>query len=233
MNDKNSAYHSSSQNKLSLIKRIAAYHQITLNDRVINAFIRVPREEFVLPSYRSSAYQDTPLPILKGQTISAIHMVIMYISPDYTAPKIGDKVLEIGAGSGYNSAMFAEMVAPQSEKKSGGHVYGVEIIPELVEFARNNIERAGYSDRVTIIQADGGEGYVEEAPFDIISIAAASPQVPDPLKKQLKIGGRMIVPIGNRFYQKLMLITKTNEKEFIEQFKGGVVFVPLTGKYGF
>ncbi|MHA1114675.1 MAG: protein-L-isoaspartate(D-aspartate) O-methyltransferase [Candidatus Heimdallarchaeum aukensis] len=219
------------KNKRNLIKRIGVMHGIEITDRMIQAFINVPREEFVLERDKNSAYVDSPRPILAGQTISAIHMVIMYISPSLSDPKEGDIVLEVGAGSGYNAALFAEMVAPKGSSNPG-HVYALEIIPELVEFARENIERTGYSDRVTIIHADGGIGYPEKAPFDIISVAAASKGIPEPLKEQLKVGGRMIIPVGTTFFQELILIRKESSGNFSQKNICGVRFVPLTGKYG-
>ena len=127
------------EEKRKVLARLGA-HRISLTERMTNAFLNVPREEFVMKNYRDRAYMDTPLPILAGQTISAIHMVMIYISPDCADPQIGDKVLEIGAGSGYNAAMFAEMVAPKGTNNPG-HVYAIEIIPELAEFAKDNIER--------------------------------------------------------------------------------------------
>ncbi|MHA1685909.1 MAG: protein-L-isoaspartate(D-aspartate) O-methyltransferase [Candidatus Heimdallarchaeaceae archaeon] len=219
-----------SSDKLSVLSRLR-YHGISLTPRMRSAFLNVPREDFVLPSYRSQAYVDTPLPILAGQTISAIHMVLIYISPDCTDPQIGDVVLEIGAGSGYQAALFAEMVAPEG-CSTPGHVYSIEIIPELADFAKNNIARAGYSDRVTIICSDGGEGLPEHAPYDIISVAAASRRVPPPLFKQLKVNGRLAIPVGRSFYQELLLYTKLPNGSIQKRNLGGVAFVPLTGKYG-
>ena len=207
------------------------HHRVNLTERMADAFLKVPREDFVLGNYVERAYFDTPLPILAGQTISAIHMVMIYISPSCTNPQIGDKILEIGAGSGYNAAMFAEMVAPEGFENPG-HVYALEIIPELVEFAKNNIEKTGYSDRVTILQSDGGLGYLKESPYDIISVAAASKTIPPPLLEQLKEDGKLVIPVGKRFYQELFLITKVSENEYSEKNMGGVAFVPLTGKYG-
>ncbi len=207
-------------------------HRIIVTDRMKQAFLNVPREEFVLKQYQDSAYIDRPLPILANQTISAIHMVMIYVAPSCTDPQIGEKILEIGAGSGYNAAMYAEMVAPE-DAENPGHVYAVEIIPELVEFAIDNIERTGYSDRVTIIKGDGGLGYLSEAPFDIISVAAASKKVPPPLLEQLDVSGRLAIPVGGRFsYQELLVIQKDEKDKFTERNLGGVAFVPLTGKYG-
>jgi len=180
--------------------------------------------------YRDQAYIDTPLPILAGQTISAIHMVLIYISPTTTDPRIGDKVLEVGAGSGYQAALFAEMVAPEDCDKPG-HVYSLEIIPELAEFAKENIKRTGYSDRVTIICSDGSKGYHPAAPFDIIAVAAAGSKIPKPLIDQLKTNGRLLIPVGRYFYQELLLLIKQRDGKIIRKNLGGVAFVPLTGEY--
>ncbi|RLC45121.1 MAG: protein-L-isoaspartate O-methyltransferase [Candidatus Coatesbacteria bacterium] len=215
--------------KLRVLSRLR-YHGVTLTERMKDAFLKVPREEFVLPKYRDQAYVDTPLPILGGQTISAIHMVLIYISPVACNPKIGDTVLEVGAGSGYQAALFAEMVAPEG-CKDPGHVYSLEIIPELAEFAKKNIERTGYADRVTILCKDGSKGYPEAAPFDIISVAAAGRKIPKPLIEQLKVNGRLVIPVGRYFYQELMLITKNKEGDIVKKNLGGVAFVPLTGEY--
>ena len=195
------------------------------------AFFNVPREEFVLPDDRGRAYIDSPQCILAGQTISAIHMVLIYISPSCTNPQIGDTVLEIGAGSGYNAAMYAEMVAPKGVDNPG-HVYAVEIIPKLVDFAKRNIERTGYSEHVTIIASDGGEGYKPKAPYNIISVAAAAKKVPPPLISQLAKGGRLVIPVGSRIFQEMVLIVKDETGKYTEEKSGGVRFVPLTGKYG-
>jgi len=204
---------------------------VIVTERMEQAYLNVPREEFVLEKLRDRAYIDTPLPILCNQTISAIHMVMIYVSPSCSDPQIGQKVLEVGAGSGYNAAIFAEMVAPEGVDNPG-HVYAIEIIPELVEFASNNIKRTGYSDRVTIIESDGGKGYPPEQPFDIISVAAASKKIPPPLLEQLNVNGKLIIPCGRMFYQELLIIEKQSDGSFSERNLGGVAFVPLTGKYG-
>jgi len=146
---------------------------------------------------------------------------------------VGLKVLEVGSGSGWHASTVAEIVAPSDVlKERWGHVYTIEVIPRLAELARRNIERAGYSDRVTIICGDGSEGYSKEAPYDRILVTAAAPYVPGPLKKQLRSGGIMVIPIGNiSFYQTLLRIRKKDD-EYLEEDLGGVAFVPLVGKYG-
>jgi len=201
------------------------------SEQVIRAFRKVPREEFIPPSQIKLAYNDTPLTIGKGQTISAPHMCI--IMCELLDLQIGEKVLEIGAGSGYHAALCAEIVAPL-ESENPGHVYTIERIPELVELAKANLEKAGYSERVTVILGDGTEGYKEKAPYDKILVTAAGPKIPQPIKNQLAIGGRLVVPVGKlHFYQNLMIVDRVSEKKFKKQNYGGVAFVPLIGKYGY
>jgi protein-L-isoaspartate(D-aspartate) O-methyltransferase len=146
----------------------------------------------------------------------------------------GHKVLEIGAGSGWHASTVAEIVAPSdAESEKRGHVYTIEIVSELAEFARKNIERAGYGDRVTVICGDGSEGYRKEAPYDRILVTAAAPGIPQPLKEQLKSGGVLVIPVGGRYlYQTLVRIKKVDTK-IVEENLGGVSFVPLVGKHGY
>jgi protein-L-isoaspartate(D-aspartate) O-methyltransferase len=148
--------------------------------------------------------------------------------------EVGHKVLEIGAGSGWHAATIAEIVAPSDvPKEEWGHVYTIERIPELATFAEDNIEKAGYQNRITVIHSDGTLGYPEEAPYDRILVAAAGPKVPEPLVEQLKDRGILLVPVGGaQFYQTLVRVTKQNGKT-IEESLGGVAFVPLIGKHGF
>jgi protein-L-isoaspartate(D-aspartate) O-methyltransferase len=196
-----------------------------------SAFRAVPREEFVRDNSKRAAYQDTPLSIGLGQTISAPHMcVIMCEGLDL---KPGHKVLEIGAGSGYHAALCAELVSPHGSSNQG-HVYTVEIVEGLIEFAKNNLERTGYSDRVTLIHGDGGLGLPEFAPFNRILVAAAAPQIPRPLIEQLAPSGIMLIPVGSRgFYQELMMVQKDEDGKITERRWGGVAFVPLTGTFGY
>ena len=148
--------------------------------------------------------------------------------------EVGHKVLEVGAGSGWHAATVAEIVAPtDTPKEKWGHVYTVEIVSELAENARKNLEKAGYGDRITVIQKDGSEGYLEEAPYDRVLVTAAAPSIPKPLTDQLKSGGVLVIPVGGIYlYQTLVRIRKTGEK-LREENLGGVAFVPLTGKYGY
>ncbi len=148
--------------------------------------------------------------------------------------EVGQKVLEIGAGSGWHASTIAEIVAPSNEpKERWGHVYTVERLPELAKFATVNIAEAGFYDRITIIHRDGSLGYPEEAPYQRILVTAAAPAVPQPLIAQLEDGGILIIPVGGaQFYQTLLRIRKKNG-EFLEENMGGVAFVPLIGRHGF
>jgi len=148
--------------------------------------------------------------------------------------EVGHKVLEVGAGSGWHAATIAEIVAPgEAPRSEWGHVYTVEIVQGLADFARRNIMNAGYGDRATIVCADGSLGYPENAPYDRILVTAAAPDVPKPLVEQLKPNGIMLIPVGSiHFFQSLIKITKGVDGKIREESLGGVAFVPLTGRYG-
>jgi len=177
------------------------------------------------------AYEDTPLPIGRGQTISAPHMVALMC--EYADLEPGMRVLEVGTGSGYHAAVIAEIVAPSdAPREKWGHVYTIERIPELAERARENLRRAGYSDRVTVIVGDGTKGYPEKAPYDRIIVTAAAPEVPAPLLDQLRPGGKMVIPIGDRYSQVLYVVEKTRKGEIRMKPTIPVLFVPLIGEYG-
>ena len=148
--------------------------------------------------------------------------------------EVGQNILEVGAGSGWHAATIAEIVAPRDASRSNwGHVYTLEIVQGLAEFARRTIMKAGYGDRVTIISRDGSLGYPEESPYDRVLVAAAAPEVPQPLLDQLKPHGIMLIPIGNvSFFQALFRISKEGNGKIRRENLGGVAFVPLTGRYG-
>lgn len=148
--------------------------------------------------------------------------------------EVGHKVLEVGAGSGWHAATIAELVAPDDSSRSEwGHVYTVEIVQGLAEFARKNIMKAGFGDRVTIINADGSMGYLDKAPYDRVLVTAAAPDIPKPLIEQLKPSGIMLVPVGSAsLFQNLIKVTKERNGKVKEENLGGVAFVPLTGRYG-
>ncbi len=189
-----------------------------LDPRVIKALASVPREEFVPLTRRHQAYENRPLPIGYGQTISQPYIVA--IMTDLLELKPGDRVLEIGTGSGYQAA-----VAAQLAKK----VYSIEIIEILGRKARKRLKRLGY-DNVRVRLGDGYYGWKEHAPYDAIIVTAAASHIPPPLVRQLKRGGRMIIPVGSRFAtQQLVLVEKDREGEVHTRQLMPVTFVPLTG----
>ncbi|MHA1971163.1 MAG: protein-L-isoaspartate(D-aspartate) O-methyltransferase, partial [Candidatus Thorarchaeota archaeon] len=176
------------------------------SDAMERAVRTVSREEFVHPSNKEHAYRDSPLSIGLGQTISAPHMCVIMCESLKLKP--GHKILEVGAGSGYHAALCAEMVAPKG-MENPGHIYTVEIVEGLIDFAQKNLERTGYDDRVTLIHGDGGKGLAQHSPFDRILVAAAAPDVPTPLIEQLALGGIMLIPVGSRgFFQDLLMLEK-------------------------
>ncbi len=191
-----------------------------ISERVLDAMRRVPRHLFVPESEWKHAYADYPLPIGWGQTISAPHMVA--IMCDLLDIRDGMKVLEIGAGSGYHAAVMAVLAG-------SGHVYAVEVIEGLAEFARQNLKKAGITN-VTVVTSDGSLGLPEYAPYDRINVACAAPDILDTLTAQLKKGGKLVIPVGRNF-QELYLVTKVDGLK--KEAKGGVIFVPLVGEKGF
>ncbi len=202
-----------------------------LSKKVERAMLKVPREIFVPEEYRDLAYSDRPLPIGYGQTISA-PSIVAYMT-ELLELDIGLKVLEVGTGSGYQAAIIAEIVAPSDiPKERWGHVYSIERIPELAEFARRNLERTGYKDRITVIVGDGTKGYGEKAPYDRIIVTAAAPEVPKPLIDQLKPCGIAVVPVGSKWEQVLIVIKKDKNGNVKTRKDLEVIFVPLIGEYG-
>ncbi|MHA1460240.1 MAG: protein-L-isoaspartate(D-aspartate) O-methyltransferase [Promethearchaeota archaeon] len=198
---------------------------------VIEAMLKVPRHEFLPKGAISSAYIDSPLSIGLGQTISAPHMNAMMC--ELLELKVGDKILEIGTGSGYHAALCAEIVAPE-DSQTPGHVYTLERHLKLADSARASLINAGYGDSVTVIHRDGTLGYPQEAPYDKILVTASSPKkVPPPLKDQLISGGILCIPAGSKeLGQDLYIITKTENKYSSKRITG-VRFVPLIGEWGF
>jgi len=189
--------------------------------KVLDAMRKVPREQFLPESVREFAYEDSPLPIEAGQTISQPYIVAFMA--EGLALEGGEKVLEIGAGSGYAAAVLAEIA---------GEVYTIERIEELATSAASALAESGY-DNVHVLHGDGTLGWQEHAPFDGIVVAAGGPEIPDSLKQQLKIGGRMVIPVGdNREFQELLRVTRVSETEFETEDLATVRFVPLIGAEG-
>ena len=205
------------QKRDEMVRRQLASRDI-IAPRVLDAMRAVPRHLFVDPRYRSQAYADHPLPIDEGQTISQPYIVALMTQ--YLDLKKGEKVLEIGTGSGYQAAILAQLT---------DGVYSIEIKEKLAEKASGILKRLNYSS-VRVKHADGYFGWEDFAPFDAIIVTCAANHIPPPLLNQLKEGGRLIIPLGSTlYYQTLALVTKVNGKPEVKHVLG-VRFVPMTGE---
>ncbi|MGC9072050.1 MAG: protein-L-isoaspartate(D-aspartate) O-methyltransferase [Acidilobus sp.] len=191
---------------------------------VERALLKVPRELFVPEDQRAYAYEDRPLPIGHGQTISAPSVVARMT--ELLDVKKGNKVLEVGTGSGYQAAILAWLVGDE------GHVWTVERVPELATRARVAIETAGLGPRVTVVVGDGSLGYPPAAPYDRIIVTAAAPRVPNSLLDQLTVGGKIVIPVGIRTSQILHVIVKKGQRSYDVKLDLEVLFVPLVGAEG-
>ena len=187
---------------------------------VLAAMRSVPRERFLPPDLAEFAYQDSPLPIAQGQTISQPFIVALMTEALGLGPD--DRVLEIGTGSGYQAAVLSRLVA---------QVYSVELIPELARRARETLAELGYAN-VAIRIGDGADGWLEHAPYDAIVVAAGGPRIPEPLLAQLAPGGRLVIPVGEDKAQELVRVTRRRDGSFEREELGGVRFVPLVGARG-
>ncbi len=186
------------------------------DERVLRAMEKVPRHLFVPEHLRAYAYEDCPLSIGRGQTISQPYMVALMT--EMLGPGPGDRVLEVGTGSGYQTAVLAELAR---------EVYTIERIPELAERAAERLRRLGYRN-VFVEVGDGSMGLPDKAPFDGILVTAGAPDVPSPLVDQLAVGGRLVIPVGSEYHQTLVALTR--HEEGLERTVGtGCVFVPLIG----
>lgn len=190
------------------------------DQRVLEAINRVPRHEFVAPEYEEQAYEDHPIPIGSGQTVSQPYIVAAMLESLKVSP--GDVVLEVGTGSGYQTALLSQLAA---------RVYSIERHPELAEEARRRLERLGYNN-VIVFVGDGSQGLPEYAPFDAITVGAAAPRIPEPLLQQLRNGGRMILPVGTSESQELWFVTKEDGSPKVTRMEA-CRFVPLIGSEGF
>ena len=191
------------------------------SEAVEKAMLSVRRHEFIPEWQKVQAYRDVPLFIGHGQTISAPHMVAMMT--ENLDLEEDSKVLEIGAGSGYQAAIIAEIVTK-------GRIYSIERISELVDLAQWNLGRAGYKN-VHVIYGEGSKGYEGESPYDRIIVTAGGPRIPSALFEQLKEGGKMLIPVGGRTYQELKLVKNKSNKMLVKNL-GGCMFVPLIGDEG-
>ena len=186
------------------------------NQRILNAMSRVPRHKFVSPEYWSQAYNDHPIPLGEGQTISQPYIVAVTL--DALSLTSSDVVLEIGTGSGYQTALLAELCK---------HVYSIELHDSLAEKAKGTLAELGHNNVMTIV-GDGTQGLPQYAPFDAIAVAAAASELPAPLLDQLRDGGRMVIPVGVPEVQQLQLIRKQSGVPVITVLEG-CRFVPLIG----
>lgn len=215
------------QRRAALVDELRAYPMLSLDpqevrfsEAILDAMNTVPRHRMVPDDEIRHAYENRPLPIGHGQTISQPYVVALMT--ELVRPDVDDVVLEVGTGSGYQAAVLAELVK---------HVYSIEIVEPLARRADNRLASLGY-DNVTVRLGDGYYGWEEHAPFDAIVVTAAASHVPPPLIAQLKPGGFMVIPVGGRWMvQQLLLLEKTDEGEIITRQQGAVRFVPLTGEH--
>ncbi len=190
------------------------------DERVLEAMFSVPRHEFVPPAYQGMAYDDRPVPIGASQTISQPYIVAVMTEAAQVQP--GDTALEVGTGAGYQAAVLAHL---------GAKVYTIERNAGHAEAARKRLARLAYTG-IEVICGDGSEGYSAAAPYQVILVTAAAPHVPSTLLSQLDEGGRMVIPVGNRYQQTLRLITRRGT-ETVTRMLDACQFVPLLGKHGF
>lgn len=190
----------------------------------LEAFESVPREQFVTSEMQAVAYEDQPLPLLRGKTISQPSTVMIMTHALELEP--GDKVFEVGTGSGYQAAVIAKIVEP------GGKVVSSEVIPELVQFARANLKKS-LIENVEVIEEDGSRGYEKEAPYDKIIITSACREFPPELVKQLKVDGVIVGPVGSAEEQEMVRAVKREDGTLAYEFLGQFLFSPMYGKYGF
>lgn len=190
------------------------------DERVLAAFAKVPRHVFCPGVSLAEAYADHPVGIGCGQTVSQPYMVAWMLEAARLEPT--DRVLEIGTGSGYQAALLAQLVA---------RVFSVERIPELLAEARERLAQLGVGN-VTLHGGDGSGGWATHAPYDVVFYAAAAPEIPPPVRRQLVVVGRLLAPVGMLHHQNLLRIERTGEDAYREEALGGCVFVPLRGRFG-
>lgn len=219
------------ESKFDLVESLKA-DGILKSKSIEEALLNVPREDFLWEGTpKSVAYIDEPIALGNtGQTISAPHMIVMMLEEAMLTPRC--RVLEIGAGSGYNAALISYVVSRGISSGREDLVVTIERNEQLVEFARRNIGRVGLSRYCKVVAGDGSLGYPQEANeeiYDRIIVTAGAPRVPSFLKKQLKIGGILEIPVGDTAYQRLTILKKNEKREFHERKSVDCVFVPLVG----
>ncbi len=190
-------------------------------ERIIKAFRKIKREDFLPEHLKGDAALNIPLPLSHGQTISQPLTVAFMM--ELLQPKVGETILDVGSGSGWQTALLAEIIGPS------GKIYAIERIPDLMKVGEENTKKYGYKN-IKFICADGTRGYKKAAPFDKIIVAAAAEiGIPDILLKQLKVGGTLVIPVG-KYEQSMVKVDKITETDFKEQRHPGFQFVPLVPK---
>lgn len=212
------------ENDFSEMRRNMVASQLSGRDirdkTVLDAFEKVPRHEFIDAKFYKDAYSDFPLPIENEQTVSQPYIVALMVQ--LLDIKKSDKALEIGTGSGYETAILAELA---------GEVFSVERLKDLTEKAKLALKKTGYKN-ITLKTGDGMLGWEEFAPFDKIIVSAGAETMPGPLTRQLKSPGKLVLPVGPRIRQKILLVEKTGKGEILEKEICDCMFVPLIGRYG-
>jgi protein-L-isoaspartate(D-aspartate) O-methyltransferase len=198
--------------------------RFSFNEQELQAFKTIDRENFIPFNLKNRAYEDNPLPLQRGKSISQPTTVMLMTSALELRP--GDNVFEVGTGSGYQAALIATLIGKQ------GRLTTTEVIPELVMSARAQLQKARLTN-ITVYEEDGGKGMPDKAPFDKIIITAACKEFPKPLLEQLKVGGTIVAPIGEQDQQIMVKAIKKKDKGLDMEFLGPFVFTPMYGKYGF
>jgi len=194
---------------------------------IIQAFRMIKRHYFVPTDYLGSAYDDIPLPLTDetgGPTISQPLTVATML--EALEPKQGEKILDIGTGSGWQACLIAHSIG------KNGKVITIDIDKKMYDFAKKNIGKTGLKNIIQVL-GDGSQGYEQEAPYNKVIVSATAPSLPEPLKKQVKVGGRIVIPVGGILEQQVMVFDKISDKEFKQKSLGWFVFVPLQGRYGY
>jgi len=195
----------------------------SFDKKLLQAFKDIPREKFVLKKHKNEAYADMALPILMGQTISQPTTIMIMLNA--LEIQKGDKILEVGTGSGYQTAMLSQLAGKE------GQVVSIEIIPELYDFAKKNLRKVKLTRNMRLVNTDGSKGYRKFAPYDKIVITAASPKINPTIIDQLNRYGKIVMPVGHIYEQKLIKITK--DRELVTENLGDFLFVPLRGEHGY